>query len=75
MKERIINALRNSKNTNMFNTSVIFENNFTGKVSFYNGMTEGFEFITRSAFEELLKDGIIKRERCICQGDTRYILA
>lgn len=75
MKNRIIDAMKNSKNTNMFNTSVIFENNFTGKVKFFNGLIGDFDFITRSVFEELKKEGIIKPEKCICQGDTRYILA
>ena len=75
MKAKIINAMKNSENTNMFNTSVIFENNLTGKVSFFNGLVGDFDFITQSIFEELKSEGIIKREKCICQGDTRYILA
>lgn len=74
MKNRIINAMKNSKNTNMFNTSVIFENNFTGEIKFFNGLIGDFDFITRSVFEDLKKEKIIKREKCICQGDTRYIL-
>ena len=67
MKERIINAMKNS------NASVIFENKYTGKVKFFNGLIGNFDFITRSMFEELKKEGTIKPERCICQGETRYI--
>jgi hypothetical protein len=74
MKENIIKALQESKNTNICNTSVIFENNNTGKVSFFNGLTSSFEFITNACFEELKVSGIITREKCICQGDKRYII-
>lgn len=73
MKERIIKAMRESKNKTMFDTSVIFVNDLTGKVSFYNGITEEFEPITRDVFDWLFKNKIIERQRCICQGETRYI--
>ena len=75
MKEKIIYALQHSENTNIFDTSVIFENKLTGKVSFFNGLIGDFDFIKRSVFEELLSDGIITMELCICEGENRYILA
>lgn len=73
MKERILKAMQESKNETMFNTSVIFVNCLTDKVSFYNGLTEEFEPITKEVFDWLLKNKIIEREKCICQGETRYI--
>ena len=75
MKEKIIYAFQHSKNTNVLNTSVIFENRFSGELSFFNGLTGEFDFIKKSVFEELLNDEIITMERCICQGENRYILA
>lgn len=75
MKNRIADIFRNSKNENMFDTSVIFVNRLTKKVSFFNGITGEFDFITEAVFKELLADKVIKIERCICQGDARYILA
>ena len=73
MKNHIINALKNAKNETMFNTSVIFVNNLTDKVRFHNGITEEFEPITKDVFNALLSEKIIEREKCICQGETRYI--
>lgn len=73
MKERILKAMQESKNETMFDTSVIFVNCLTDKVTFYNGITEEFEPITKEVFDWLLKNKIIEREKCICQGDTRYI--
>lgn len=73
MKNYIINALKNAKNETMFNTSVIFVNCLTDKISFYNGITEEFEPITEEVFDSLLSEKIIEREKCICQGETRYI--
>ena len=75
MKERILNALRNSENTNCLNTSVIFENRNSGKLTFYNALTNQFEFISKVVFEELKAEKLIKAENCICQGDTRFIIA
>lgn len=74
MKDRILNALKKSENTNMFNTSVIFKNNLTGKLSFYNGLTSDFEPITIDCFNWLRSNKYIVRDRCCCQGDTRYIV-
>lgn len=74
-KQRITEILQNSLNTSIINTSVIFQNNITGKLRFYNGIKMEFEPITQYVFDELLKDGVIKREKCVCQGETRYILA
>ena len=68
MKERILKAMQNKE-------SVIFKNKFTGKLTFFNGETNRFEFISIPVFEELKKEGLIKVERCICQGDFRYIIA
>lgn len=73
MRDRILNALKESENTNMFNTSVIFKNNLTGKLSFYNGLTSDFEPITTDCFEWLRSNNYIVRERCQCQGDIRFI--
>lgn len=73
MKERILKAMQESKNETMFDTSVIFVNCLTDKVTFYNGITEEFEPITKEVFDWLLKNKIIEREKCICQGETRYI--
>lgn len=73
-KERLIEIMRNSLNTSIINTSVIFQNNITGKLRFYNGIKMEFEPIVQYVFDELLKDGVIKREKCVCQGETRYIL-
>jgi hypothetical protein len=75
MKERIISALQETKGSNSSLASVIFKNNYTEKVSFYNGVSHEFEPITSKCFDELLQDGIIVKEKCKCQGDTRYILA
>lgn len=73
MKERILKAMQESKNETMFDTSVIFVNCLTDKVTFYNGITEEFEPITKEVFDWLFKNKIIEREKCICQGETRYI--
>lgn len=73
MKKRILKAMQESKNETMFNTSVIFVNCLTDKVSFYNGLTEEFEPITEKIFDWLLENKYIERQKCICQGDTRYI--
>lgn len=73
MKERILKAMQESKNETMFNTSVIFVNCLTDKVSFYNGLTEEFEPITEEVFNWLIENKYIERQKCICQGDTRYI--
>ena len=73
MKERILKAMQESKNETMFDTSVIFVNCLTDRVTFYNGITEEFEPITKEVFDWLLKNKIIEREKCICQGETRYI--
>lgn len=68
MKERILQAMKHKE-------SVIFQNKFTGKLTFFNGKENKFDFITIPVFEELKKEKLIKVEKCICQGDTRYILA
>ena len=73
MKERILKAMQESKNETMFNTSVIFVNCLTDKVSFYNGLTEEFEPITEEVFNWLIENKYIERQKCICHGDTRYI--
>lgn len=73
MKERILKAMQESKNETMFNTSVIFVNCLTDKVSFYNGLTEEFEPITEEVFNWLIENKYIERQKCICQGETRYI--
>lgn len=73
MKERILKAMQESKNETMFDTSVIFVNCLTDKVSFYNGLTEEFEPITKEFFNWLIENKYIERQKCICQGDTRYI--
>ena len=73
MKERILKAMKESKNETMFNTSVIFVNCLTDKVSFYNGLTEEFEPITEEVFNWLVENKYVERQKCICQGDTRYI--
>lgn len=73
MKERILKAMQESKNETMFDTSVIFVNCLTDKVTFYNGITEEFEPITEQVFNWLLENKYIERQRCICQGETRYI--
>ena len=73
MKERILKAMQESKSETMFNTSVIFVNCLTDKVSFYNGITEEFEPITEEVFNWLLENKYVERQKCICQGDTRYI--
>lgn len=75
MKERIIQIMKSSAMTNIFDSSVIFENRFTGMVKMYNGLSEEFEMVPRDVFNELLADGIIRLERCICQGDNRYVYA
>ena len=74
-KQRIIEIMQNSLNTSIINTSVIFQNNITGKLKFYNGIKMEFEPIVQYVFDSLLEDGLIKREKCVCQGETRYILA
>ena len=73
MKERILKAMQESKSETIFNTSVIFVNCLTDKVSFYNGITEEFEPITEEVFNWLLENKYVERQKCICQGDTRYI--
>lgn len=75
MKERIIKSMQQSDNTNDLNTSVILINHYTNKVNFYNGVTKDLELIPYNIFIELKESEIIKQELCICQGDTRYILA
>ena len=68
MKERILKAMQHKE-------SVIFKNKLTGKLTFFNGESNKFEFISIPVFEELKKESFIKVENCICQGDFRYILA
>ena len=68
MKERILKVMQHKE-------SVIFKNKLTGKLTFFNGELNKFEFISIPVFEELKKEGLIKVEKCICQGDFRYILA
>lgn len=73
MEENILSALLATKNSDSCLASVIFQNKLTNKVSFYNGVTHQFEFITEIIFNHLLENKKIKLERCICQGDNRYI--
>lgn len=73
-KNQIIEAFRNAPNTNVWDTSVLFLNETTGNVKFYNGISEEFESVSKEVFEELLADGSICEEKCICMGDVRYIL-
>ena len=61
MKERIIQIMKSSAMTNIFDSSVIFENRFTGVVKMYNGLSEEFEMVPRDVFNELLADGIMKK--------------
>ena len=69
----LIHDIQKSKNTCICDTSVIFVNNYTKKITFYNGVTGEMEPLTETVFNELLKREIIEMERCICQGDTRFI--
>ena len=71
--DSLIHDIQKSKNTCIRDTSVIFVNNNTKKITFYNGVTGEMEPLTEGVFNELLKREIIEMERCICQGDTRFI--
>lgn len=71
--DSLIRDMQKSKNTCICDTSVIFVNNNTKKITFYNGITGEMKPLTESTFNELLKREIIEMERCICQGDTRFI--
>ena len=73
-KKQIIESFRNAPNTNVWNTSVLFLNKATGNVKLYNGISEEFECVSKEVFEELLADGSICEEKCMCMGDVRYIL-
>lgn len=75
MEERILEAMRTAKDKENCRESVVFQNRLTGKLSFYNGVTNEFEFITDKVFTHLLKTNQIEMEKCICQGDNRYVLA
>lgn len=71
--DSLIHDMQKSKNTCICDTSVIFINDNTKKITFYNGVTGEMEPLTESVFNELLKREIIEMERCVCQGDTRFI--
>lgn len=71
--DSLIHDIQKSKNTCICDTSVIFVNNNTKKITFYNGVTGEMEPLTEGIFKELLKREIIEMERCICQGNTRFI--
>lgn len=71
--DSLIHDIQKSKNTCIRDTSVIFVNNNTKKITFYNGVTGEMEPLTEGVFNELLKREIIEMEKCVCQGDTRFV--
>ena len=74
MGYRIANALFDNKDAEKQKESVIFLNSLTDNVSFFNGLTNEFDFISYSVFIELKQKEVIIKQICRCQGDTRYIL-